>query len=416
MRFLLPAAIAALGPLAALNAPAPQGSKFAGPTYSQDVAPLLSARCVACHQSGGSAPFTLDTYSQAKKWSTMSTQVVESRRMPPWKPTDKGVFHDENRLTDAEIRMLKAWDKAGRPKGPEMPAATTNPDYVAPCADPSDKVLKPARPYVVAAGAEEEYRYFVLANPYAETRWLRSVDLKPGNPQVVHHMTAFLDSSGAADRMAAANKDGRGGYSAKHGGKFQPTAILGFWAPGMQNRPMPEGTAMELPPKCRIVVQVHYVSNGKAEADPWSLGLRLADGPPKQAMVTGLVERSILDIPAGAAAHEVVQEETVPQDVTLWALMPHAHKLARRMKAEAILPNGGRRPLIAIADWDPAWQSLYWFKDPLRLPKGTKVRFTIAYDNSEANLRNPSSPPKAVHWGEAACDEMMMLAFLFTRD
>lgn len=415
MRFLLPAAFAALGPLAALLTPAPETPKSVDPTYSQNVAPLLSARCVNCHREGGPAPFSLSTYAQAKKWSTMSMQVIDSRRMPPWKPTETGIFHDENRLTAGEIGLLKAWDKAGSPKGPEVAPEVVSPEVAVDLGEP-DKVLQPARPYVVAGGAEDEYRYFVVRNPYTETKWLRGIDLKPGNVRVVHHISAFIDSTGTAERLAAENKDGQAGYPSKNGGKFQPASILGFWAPGMKARPMPEGTAMELPPGARIVVQVHYVSTGKAETDRWSLGLRLAEGPPKKAMITGLVERIKLDIPAGAAACEVVQEETVPADVTLWALMPHAHGIAKQMRAEAILPNGVHRPLIAIADWDPAWQSMYWFKEAVRLPKGTKVRFVVTYDNSAANLRNPNQPPRPIHWGEAARDEMMLLAFLFTRD
>jgi hypothetical protein len=31
---------------------------------------------------------------------------------------------------------------------------------------------------------------------------------------------------------------------------------------------------------------------------------------------------------------------------------------------------------------------------------------TITYDNSAANHRNPSSPPKRVTWGEQSTDEM----------
>ncbi len=416
MRLLLPTALAFLGPLVALNAPPVAPQALAAPNYTQNVAPLLRTRCVGCHRTDGSAPFSLSSYGQAKRWSTMNLQVVGSRRMPPWKPSEQGVFHGENRLSEEEIGLLKAWDKAGSPEGPSGAVSLA---VAAPAALPAgaaDKLLQPARPYVVAGGAEEEYRYFVLRNPYSETKWLRGIDLKPGNPRVVHHITAFLDSSDCAARMAAANTDGQAGYSAKHGGRFRPSSVLGFWAPGMENRPMPEGTAMELPPKTNIVVQVHYVSTGKAETDRWSLGLRLADGPPKRAMTTGMIERVKLDIPAGTAAYEAIKEETLPADVTLWALMPHAHGLARRMAAEAILPDGKRRPLVSIADWDPAWQSMYWFKDAVHLPKGTHIRFAVTYDNSDANLRNPNSPPRDTHWGEGSHDEMMLLAFLFTRD
>ena len=410
MRLLPPAAFAAFGSLVAL-VPSPPESP--APTYSREVAPLLLARCVGCHRADGPAPFSLSTYGQAKRWSAMSLRLADNRRMPPWKPTDKGVFHDENRLSSAEIDLLRAWDKAGSPEGVPQGAPSAP---SAPAPEATDAVLRPPKPFVVSAGAPDEYRYFVVENPYAETKWLRGTDLRPSNTHVVHHMTAFLDGSGEAARMSAANGDGQAGYASKNGGRFRPSAILGFWAPGMRNRAMPEGTAMELPPKARIVVQVHYVSTGRAEADRWSLGLRLADAPPRRAMVTSLVEGHRLEIPAGEAAYQAVEEQPVPSDTTVWAVMPHAHALARRMVAEAILPDGARRPLITIGDWDPAWQSMYWFKEAVRLPKGSRVRFTVTYDNSEANPRNPHLPPRAVHWGEGSQDEMLLLALLTTRD
>jgi hypothetical protein len=342
----------------------------------------------------------------------MSVSVVGTRRMPPWKPTEEGVFHDENRLNSEDLRILRAWEKGGQPKGPEVPA-------VAPAAEPPaeacDNLLRAPKPYVVTAGAEDEYRYFVVRNPYSETKWLRGVDPKPGNPRVVHHMTAFLDESGEAERKTK-SLDGQPGYGSKNGGRFTPSAILGFWAPGMRKRSFPEGTAMKLPPNAAIVLQVHYVSTGKAECDSWSLGLRLADAPPSKPISTVLMERKPFTIPAGSDACEIVEEAPVLNDLTLYALMPHAHALARRMKAVAILPDGSKRCLVTIADWDPAWQSMYWFKTPMHLPKGARIRFAITYDNSPANLRNPNQPPRDVNYGEGIHDEMHLLGMLVTPD
>ncbi|RYG20417.1 hypothetical protein EON82_20265 [bacterium] len=407
MRLLLSAALAGIGSLVL----APQ--KEEAPNYTQHVAPVLRDHCVSCHQAGGSAPFSLATYGQAKQWSSMSASVIDSRRMPPWKPAEEGVFHDENRLSSEDLRILRAWEKGGRLKGPETPSAVT--PVIEPAIEASDKILHPAKPYVVNAGAEDEYRYFVVRNPYSETKWLRCADLRPGNPRVVHHMTAFLDESGQAERVAK-SADGQAGFASKNGGRFTPSAVLAFWAPGMTKRPFPEGTAMRLPPKAAIVLQVHYVSTGKAECDNWSLGLRLADAPPAKPIVTVLMERKDFKIPAGAAAHEIVEEIPVPRDVTLHALMPHAHALARGLKAEAILPDGTKRPLVTITDWDPAWQSMYWFKKPAQLPKGSKIRFAVTYDNSAANLRNPNQPPREVRHGEGAKDEMHLLGMLVTPD
>ena len=46
----------------------------------------------------------------------------------------------------------------------------------------------------------------------------------------------------------------------------------------------------------------------------------------------------------------------------------------------------------------------------VKLPKGTTINMEYTYDNSADNLRNPSTPPKRIHFGEQTTDEM---AFLF---
>jgi hypothetical protein len=68
-------------------------------------------------------------------------------------------------------------------------------------------------------------------------------------------------------------------------------------------------------------------------------------------------------------------------------------------------------PLIWINDWDFDWQGQYAYKEPIHLPKGTRVAFEYTYDNSGDNLRNPSTPPVRVTWGEQTRNEMA-LAFL----
>ncbi|MBS1831324.1 MAG: hypothetical protein JST65_01345, partial [Acidobacteria bacterium] len=72
----------------------------------------------------------------------------------------------------------------------------------------------------------------------------------------------------------------------------------------------------------------------------------------------------------------------------------------------ATLPNGKKQTLIRIDDWDFNWQEQYYYRRPIRLPAGTKVEMEFVYDNSAANPRNPSNPPKRVEWGPDATDEM----------
>jgi len=52
------------------------------------------------------------------------------------------------------------------------------------------------------------------------------------------------------------------------------------------------------------------------------------------------------------------------------AVYPHAHYLGKLLEAYATLPDGERRWLIRIPDWDPNWQAVYYYREPPALPKG----------------------------------------------
>src|ERR1022692_2283882 len=86
-----------------------------------------------------------------------------------------------------------------------------------------------------------------------------------------------------------------------------------------------------------------------------------------------------------------------------------AHYLGRLLEGYATLPGGKRQWLIRIPDWDPNWQAVYRYKEPVFLPKGTVVSMRYHYDNSAANPRNPNQPPRHVRGGNQATDEMAHL-------
>ena len=71
-----------------------------------------------------------------------------------------------------------------------------------------------------------------------------------------------------------------------------------------------------------------------------------------------------------------------------------------------MLPGGRKLTLLAIDQWDFAWQEQYRFREPVALPAGTRLEMEFVYDNSSKNPRNPSSPPKRVQWGFDSTDEM----------
>jgi hypothetical protein len=113
-----------------------------------------------------------------------------------------------------------------------------------------------------------------------------------------------------------------------------------------------------------------------------------------------------IDIPAGESAYKVTDHFTVPVEVDVIAVAPHAHYICRQMVAYAVLPDGSRRVLLRIPDWNFNWQQQYTYRAPIRLPAGARVEMEFVYDNSAANPRNPHAPPRRVLWGPGSDDEM----------
>src|SRR5262249_47625027 len=113
-----------------------------------------------------------------------------------------------------------------------------------------------------------------------------------------------------------------------------------------------------------------------------------------------------INIPPGESHYVVTSSLTIPENVDLAGIAPHAHYLGKEMKITATLHDGAEKPLICIKDWDFNGQGSYQYVKPITLQKGTRVNMEYVYDNSENNPRNPAHPPVRVHWGEQTTDEM----------
>jgi tetratricopeptide (TPR) repeat protein len=141
-----------------------------------------------------------------------------------------------------------------------------------------------------------------------------------------------------------------------------------------------------------------------------SIGLYFASRPAtKVPMLLQLENDSMLDIPAGQNDFLLTDHFTLPVDVDLLAIYPHAHYLGKDIQAFAVLPDGTRKTLIHIPRWNLNWQAVYRYALPVLLPKGTTVSLRYVYDNSEENPLNPNHPPARVKSGNRSSDEMCHL-------
>ena len=99
---------------------------FGQVTFAKDVAPVVFTKCSQCHHPGGSAPFSLLTYREARSHATQIAVVAKTRVMPPWKVDPAGhKFIGLDPLTDSEIAILEKWVADGAREGNprDLPAA-----------------------------------------------------------------------------------------------------------------------------------------------------------------------------------------------------------------------------------------------------------------------------------------------------
>jgi hypothetical protein len=418
-------------------------------TYSRDVAPIFYKRCADCHRPGDIAPFSVLTYKDVRPWARSIREKVLTREMPPWHADPRyGEFRNDARLSQKEIDTIVAWvdqgAKEGDPKDlPPLPEFINGWHIGKP-----DVVLSMAEEYTVEPNAPDNYINFFIPTNFKEDKWIQAAEIHPGNKKVVHHVIAFIQTPEMIARLRDPNqrrsslggaqsifyKDGTlfrvkmdapvidDGANAPNGGSVfkrrigeegtDPFSILlAGYAPGKDPDIYPAGMAKKVPAGSVIMLQMHYSSFrgalDKPEKDRTSVGLIFAKEPPQKRVMTLGVQNHYFKIPPGAENHEVTASYTFDRDVQLLDYMPHMHLRGKDMKYEVIYPDGKRETLLWVPKFSFNWQTMYRLKNPVNIPKGTRMIITAHFDNSPKNKYNPD-PTKAVRWGDPTYDEMMI--------
>jgi tetratricopeptide (TPR) repeat protein len=381
-------------------------------TFNRDIAPIMYQYCARCHRPGESGPFSLLTYPDAKKHARQIEVVTQARFMPPWLPAPQPLkFADEVRLSDAQIATIKAWVEAGAPEGnpadlPSQPKFAEGWQLGHP-----DLVLKAAKPFNLPASGSDTYWNFIFPVPIDRTRWMKAIEIRPGDKQFVHHANVLVDRMENSRQREKEPGAGFEGMEIKiESETFDPDSHFLFWKPGSVPYAEPDGMALRLDKGTDLVLNAHFQPSGKPEVIQPTIGIYFTDRPAtKFPMLLQLQNDRKLDISAGDAHFVVTDQLTLPIDVDLLAIYPHAHYLGKDLEATATLPDGSQRMLIHIPQWDLNWQAVFRYEHPAFLPKGTTVKMRFVYDNSEANPLNPNRPPQRVRGGNRARDEMAHL-------
>jgi peroxiredoxin len=359
-------------------------------TFTRDVLPILQKSCQPCHRPGQIGPFPLITYEDAADHAAMIREVVVQKRMPPWHADPRhGKFMNDRSLKPEEIRTLTSWVAAGTPRGDAK-------DAPPPIAWPKDwrigtpdVVLSIPKEIDVPAQGVMPYLNFLVPTDFAEDRWVTKAEVRPSDARVVHHVLVYVKLPGKETYQL----DGT------------TTAFAG-WVPGDMPFEHPEDTAVKLPKGAELQFEIHYTPNGLATKDRTSLGLVFAKEPPARESRMNIFAKLGIKIPAGASHHREESFLTFRQDVRILSALPHMHVRGKSWKYEAIYPDGRVETILNVPRWDFNWQSVYRFDPPLALPKGTKIRSTAHWDNSDNNPANPD-PSKDVRYGLQTWEEMM---------
>lgn len=395
-----------------------------GPTWNEEIAPLVTARCGACHD--GEDPLgglRLTDYEEAQNLAVVMAGAAHARTMPPWgaQATDSCApelpWRDDLQLPDEEIELLQQWADAGAPFGDPDTAAPLPP---IPNNDLTDANLElQAGTWTLAPGVADEFRCYSLPLGLTGDQWLEGIAVEPNDPTVVHHAVFFYDETCQSAQMV----DESGSYECFGGAGVPGASVFSAWTPGSQPTEVPPGSGIPLAEGSCLVMQTHYHPSPVEERtdDGTIVKLRVTETPPERTALINILgafdagqspEQVGLQpgpndgpdgpefiVPAGVSDHtETLRIPlSIPggSDVRIWSLLPHQHvagsEIRIRIEREGQDVATPSECLVGVPDWDFNWQRSYAYDAAFeQLPPvsdGDTLVIECVYDNSESNSR-----------------------------
>ncbi len=378
-------------------------------TFAKDISPILQEKCETCHRPGQGAPMNLQTYEEVRPWARSIKYKVASREMPPWN-IDKtvGIQHFQNdlSLSDEQIATIVKWVDDGAPLGDtkDLPPAKVWPDdsgwkLARVLGQEPDFVVK-SEPYTVDAVHQDEWWKPTSDIGITEERWVRAVEMRTGTiagRQVTHHaLASLIQTEPNADPADSAGGPG----------------LLMEWAIGKTYDMYRPGSGKLLEPGAKIRWEVHYHAVGEQITDHVELAIFLypkgyvPEHRTRLQLFSAYRTNGDLDIPPNSLA-QTQAFHVLKSAARLENFQPHMHLRGKAMSMEAILPDGEVRMLSYVNNFNFNWMNNYIYTDddaPV-LPKGTVLRITAYYDNTDKQKTNPD-PNQWVGYGDRTIDEM----------
>ncbi len=372
-------------------------------TFTKDVAPIFMKSCVICHHPGDIAPMSLLTYEETRPWAKSIRKAVAGKVMPPWDASPAhGKFSNDISLTDEEVGVITAWVDAGAPEGDRslMPKA---PEFAAGWRVGEPDVIIDLGEIKVPAQGADLFINKLYALDLPEDRWVRAVEVHPGNKEVMHHLVTFKGFIEMGSEPIPINDVSKAAASPVD---RRDVDILSIWAAGTPPTVNPAGMGHPIKKNSMLTFNIHIHPNGKETTDQTTVGLFFGEGPIEKEIETGFAVNTGILIPAGDKGYTEVASHVFGQDSQIISFFPHMHVRGKAMTYKMTYPDGREETLLDVPTYDFNWQWVYYPEEYIKVPKGSRIEVTAKYDNSAANEHNPD-PAREIMFGEDTNSEML---------
>ncbi len=375
------------------------------------------------------ADLPLNTYKSATSKLQEMRDKVRLREMPPW-PADAAAslaFSNDPRLDPKDIATILAWIDAGAPYGdqadlPSEPTFTAG--WSHPLGRAPDAVVTLPR-FTLAANGTVPYLERLIKVPFEGDRWLSAIEVRAGNPRVLHHMgitevrlPAGLtpDNLSALDSIAQHIGAPSGRVLVEKPAVEDPQSpgsydMVGVYTPGTTFESYGAGYGKLLKGGDNVYLNfnIHYTTSGREETDLSRLALWFESQPPPHLLirapsaVNAIIAngRQLLTddpgtkaegtayalppIAANDSRYELIGMTAFTHPVTIRQLQPHAHVRARDFLYRVVYPDGQEVSVLSVPRYRYHFQLAYALAQPLILPAGSKLVVVAHYDNSRGN-------------------------------
>lgn len=371
---------------------------------------IFIEKCLSCHRPNGNAPFQLTSYKQIARFKSMIEYVVKQGIMPPWRPDNTYNQYKHNRaLEQKEKEILLDWVKNLQKNDPLLSWE----DFY------SKKEDKKQSQYIdlqypsgldVVVNIKDTTLVFEFPYQLDSKKNVNQIEFYCSNMSIIHHVNYFvMDSAKAAGKQATVMNENF----------LSNNDIALGYAPGNQQLPFEKGYGFILPPKGKIVGDIHLSPANKNETLQFGFKFHYSDAPIEHIL--------FLQVPPNLTKVDYTKLElqpneirtfkayyTLSEDIKILYTHPHLHVFGKSFLSYAISPENDTIPIIKIDKWKFYEQEYYELKEPLILQKGTKIFYEATYDNTSENPMNPFSPPIYITEGWSTNQEMMMNLLICT--